>query len=265
MRLRRLFTGHVSLIALAVIGGLVALLFAGSAGATRVIAGNLIVDYTIDFKPAALPRVDDVPVTFSGSTKFTMADGSYPPVPTDFEAEFDNSGHIETRGLPTCRKAQLIATTPAQARRACRDAIVGTGFGTGVVFPEEQAPIPASSPITFFNGPRIHGEMTLYAHSFITDPLPTVIIVTARIKRINDDYFGTRVNVDVPRLPFKGTVTYFRIRIDRKWHYRGREMAYLSAHCPKPGPRIVARQTTRFSDGTSLSGSLFFACQVRKD
>ena len=54
--------------------------------------------------------------TFSGDAKLSMTDGSYPPVATSLEAEFDKSGHLETRGLPTCPKGRLEATTPPQAR-----------------------------------------------------------------------------------------------------------------------------------------------------
>ena len=51
-------------------------------------------------------------------------------------------------GRPSCE-----ATTVAGAPPVCPGAIVGKGDGHAIVNFPEQAPIPASSPITIFNGP----------------------------------------------------------------------------------------------------------------
>jgi len=265
-RSRKSRAGRRALTALAAVGCLAALALAATAGATRFQAGKLIIDFNVDFAPRALPHVEDTGVTFTDDAKLSMTDGSYPPVATFLEAEFDKSGSVETRGLPVCPKGRLEATTPSQARRACPDALVGTGFGEGVVLFPEQAPIEASSAITFFNGPPIGGDPTLISHAYLSIPAPTAILIVFRIKEIKDDYFGTRIEADVPKIAGgNGSVTAFRFKLGHEWTYRGKRLDYLNAHCAIPGPHRLARARVKFSDGTDLSGSIFTSCSIRKD
>jgi hypothetical protein len=252
--------------AVGAVSGLLALAILGVASATRVIAGNLTLDVGIDFAPKALPRTRDAPIKVWGYEKLRTRDGSVPPPSTHVKVEFDKYGHVDTRGLPACPKQRLVATTTEQARKLCPGAIVGGGFGAGVISLPEQAPISASSPITFFNGPEISGDPSVIVHAHLDVPAPTTYLIVFRIERIHKGSFGYRIESDIPKIAGGyGSVTDFRFRLDRRWRFRGRELSFLNARCAVPNRlRIVGRDETRYADGTILSGSLFARCHLRR-
>jgi hypothetical protein len=248
------------------IGGLVALLSAAiAAGATRFIAGNLILDVGMDFAPKTFPHTHDAPLKLWGHEKVQMKDGSVPPPTTHLAFEFNKNGHVDTRGLPTCTKQKLIATTTAQAIRSCSGAIVGRGYARVVIAFPEQTPLPASTSLLVFNAPPIDGEPTFIVHGHLDVPAPTTYLERFRITRIDKGSLGYRVEADHARIAGGyGSVLYFRFSIGREWHYKGERVSYLNAHCPVPDvPRLLVRAETRFADGTAVKGSLFALCHAR--
>jgi hypothetical protein len=249
-------------IALALLGCLGALLVANVAEGSRIVAGNLVVDYDLSSAPDALPRDHDAPIVFWGSGEFGTKDGTTPPPLKRITFEIDKFGHLETRGLPTCSQPKLEATTAAQARRLCPGAVVGTGTGTGVVEFPEQAPIPAQTPLTFFNGPRIGGDPSLIVHAHLTVPAPTTYLVPLRIEHISRGVYGFRVESRFPPIAGGyGSVTGFDFRFDRKWRFRGEELSYIYARCPIG--RLQAVIETQFKDGTVLNGHFVEPCRAR--
>ncbi len=136
----------------------VALVGAGAAEAIKLRIGNIIITGDGGFTPTKLPKHENAPIRLYGHAKFSTADGTRPSPLRKLVLEFDKHGAVETRGLPKCTQAKLIATTTAAARRNCSGSIVGTGFGTALVELPEQRGIKASSPLTLFNGPRVHGN-----------------------------------------------------------------------------------------------------------
>jgi hypothetical protein len=149
-----------------------------------------------------------------------------------------------------------------QARKLCPGAIVGKGFGHAIVKFPEQDPIPVSSPITIFNGPRKGGAPTVFAHFYTTVPVAVAFVVPVRIETIHNGRYGYRVNAHVPKIaggagiPISGS-----IRIGRKWTYRGVKHSYVNARCPDG--RLQATGQFGFNDGTLLQGSFINPCQVR--
>jgi hypothetical protein len=246
--------------------GLAAIAVVAVAGVTygQVIrAGNLVITVDGGFSPTALPKNVDAPILIKGYGSIGTADGSYPPIIKDLTFEFDKHGSVETRGLPVCRAGQLTNTTVARARRTCPDAIVGTGFGKAVVIFPDAKPIPAQSPITFFNGPRQGSNPTIIAHAYTTIPAPTTFIVPITIQKIHDGRYGYRTQAEIPPIAGGyGIPTYGRIKIDRKWTYRGKRLSFINARCADG--RLQARGDFRFNDGTNLSGTFFRPCTVRK-
>jgi hypothetical protein len=231
---------------------------------THLEAGNLEADLGFFFSPTAMPRTEFTPIEAGGFAKLGTKDGSVPPPLTHITFEVDENSDVETRGLPTCTKGQLVATTPQRARKACKDAIVGTGRGSGVVVFPEQAPIPASSPVTIFNGPPIGGDPTVIVHAHLTVPAPTTYLVAVRIERVNKGPIGYRIDSDIPRIAGGyGSVKDFRFEIDRKWRFKGKELSYLNARCPKPGPHLFGFVGVEFADDTAVRGSLFTSCEAR--
>jgi hypothetical protein len=228
----------------------------------HIVAGNLVVDGQGGFTPTALPKNVDAPIKIYGSGKISTVDGTLPPVLKTIEFEFDKHGSVDTTGLPICTSAKLQATTVPQARKLCPGAIVGEGFGHAIVKFPEQAPIPANSPITLFNGPRVGGDPTLFAHAYTTVPVPVTFVVPIRIETIHNGRYGYRVEAEIPKLaggagiPISGS-----IHVERKWTYKGVEHSYINARCADG--RLQAIGTFGFKDGTRLQGTFIRPCQVR--
>jgi hypothetical protein len=235
---------------------------AASALAIRIQAGNIVVTGDGGFTPRALPKNVNAPITIFGHGKISTVDGTLPPVLKTIQFEFDKHGSVETIGLPICTAAKLQSTTVPQARKLCPGAIVGKGRGHAIVQFPEQAPIPVSSPITIFNGPRKGGDPTVLAHAYTTVPVPTTFVVPVRIETIHNGRYGYRVKATIPKIaggfgvPISGS-----LRVGRRWTYKGREHSYVNARCADG--RLQARGQFEFNDGTFMQGTFLKTCQVR--
>jgi hypothetical protein len=244
--------------------GVLALVGAGLASALTLHAGNLIVEGDGTFFPKALPKDHVAPIRVSMHGRVRTVDGSRPSPVREIVLEVDRHSLVETRGLPFCTRAKLIATNTKQARRNCPDAIIGTGFGTGVVELPEQQPVEESSAITIFNGPSKDGNPTAFGHAHINYPAPTTIIAPAEVQKIDAGRYGYRIIVHFPKLINDyGSPTYGRITINRKWRYRGQMLSIANASCADG--RLQARVQASFADGTHLAGTAFKRCRVRKE
>ena len=225
-------------------------------------AGNLVVDGEGGFTPTKLPKNVNAPITIFGNGKLSTVDGELPPVLETLQFEFDKHGAVDTTGLPKCTAAKLQATTVPQARKLCPGAIVGTGYGHAIVKFPEQAPIPANSPITIFNGPRIGGDPSVLAHAYTTVPVPTTFIVPVRIETIHHGRYGYRVKAKIPKIaggsgiPISGS-----LKVGRKWTYKGKRHSFISARCPDG--RLQAIGAFSFKDGTRVQGDFVTPCQVQ--
>jgi hypothetical protein len=246
-----------------VVGALLALFALSPASAVEIRAGDLVIIADGGFRPTALPRHRDAPITIYGGGRLKTISGALPPVIETITLEYDRHGHVETAGLAKCTKAKLVASTVAAARRRCPGAIVGKGHGRGVVVFPEQAPIPASSPITIFNGPRIHGNPSVLAHFYVTVPAPTTFTIPIEIQRINKGLYGYRTEARIPPIagghgvPIAGHLT-----IGRRWTHRGERHSYINARCATG--RLQARGEFSFKDGTRLRATFAKRCTVRE-
>ncbi len=170
--------------------------------------------------------------------------------------DFDRHGSVVTTGLEVCTAAKLAATDTAQARRNCPGAIVGEGEGKAIVQFPESAPIPASSPITLFNGPKVHGDDTVLAHAYLSVPAPTTYIVPIVIERIHEGVYGYRTKATIPPIAGgAGVPISGHLRIGRRWTYKGHDYSYVNARCETG--HLQAKGEFTFTDGTFLSGSFF--------
>ncbi|HEV7770595.1 MAG TPA: hypothetical protein VGO66_08055 [Solirubrobacterales bacterium] len=224
-------------------------------------AGNLIVIGEGGFAPNELPKNVDAPIEIFGKGHLETVDGTYPPILDTIEFEFDKHGSVDTTGLAKCSAAKLAATTVPQARKLCPGAIVGTGIGKAVVLFPEQGPIPATSPITLFNGPEIGGDPSFFAHAHLEVPAPTTFVVPVRIETIHNGRYGYRVTAKIPKIaggyghPLSGS-----IRVTRKWTYKGKRHSYVNARCPDG--RLQATGKFGFKDGTQLKGTFLGLCKT---
>jgi hypothetical protein len=235
---------------------------AGTAVALRLQAGNIVVTTDGGFSPTTLPKHEFAPIKLHGYGQISTVDGSNPPILETIVLWFDKHGAVETRGLPVCTPGKLAATTTPQARKLCPGAIVGTGVGKAVVnFPEQPA-IPASSPITIFNGPKKHGNPTVLAHAHLTVPAPTTFVVPIEIQKVHDGRYGFKTVAKIPKIAGGyGTPIYGRLSIGREWKYKGRTLSYVNASCPDG--RLQAKGQFIFKDGTLLEGTLLKPCKSK--
>jgi hypothetical protein len=240
------------------------LIGAALASALTLRAGNLIVQGDGTFFPKVLPRDRVAPIRASFHGRIRTVDGSRPSPIREMVLEVDRHTLVETRGLPHCTRRKLIATTTKQARENCPGAVIGTGFGTGVVELPEQGPIEVSSPITIFNGPPRNGNPTAFGHAHVDYPGPTTIIASGEVQKIDKGRYGYRISIKIPKLiNGYGSPTFGRVTINRKWHYRGRMLSIANASCADG--RLQARVQAGFEDGTTLEGTAFKHCRVRRE
>jgi hypothetical protein len=238
------------------------LIAAATASALVLEAGDLILKANGGFAPTKLPKHEDAPIKIYGAGKASTKSGELPPIVDTLEIEFDRHGHVETKGLEVCRSGRLQSTNVPAARKACPNAIVGKGRGSAIVKFPEQDPIPISSPITLFNGPKQGGNDTIIAHAFTTVPVPTTFIVPVAIEKINHGVYGYRTKARIPKIaggaghPISGNIT-----VDRKWTFKGRRFSYVNARCETG--HLQAKVKVKFKDGTFLSGTFFKGCTVR--
>jgi hypothetical protein len=239
----------------------VCLVGAGAAEAIKLRIGNIVISGDGGFTPTTLPKHENAPIKLYGHAKFGTVDGTRPSPLRRLVLEFDKHGAVETRGLPKCTQAKLVATTTATARRNCRGAIVGKGFGTALVELPEQRGIKASSPLTLFNGPRIHGNPSVLGHAHLDYPAPTTYIVPIEIEKISNGRYGFRTVADFPRIANDyGSPLYGRLTIGREWQYRGKTLSYANAHCADG--RLQANAQFTFKDGSFVQGTVFKPCKV---
>jgi hypothetical protein len=243
------------------VGVAFALIVAASALAKPEVfqVGNLFLRDNGRILPTKLPRHTQAPASARLVEEIGTTDGSHPPALESVVADFDETIHVNAKGLPVCRKKQLQSRPTAAARKACPDAIVGSGEGeVEVAFPE-QDPFTAKGTIVLFNG-GVHGGATLLLiHAYVAVPAPTAVIATVELTRIHRGHFGLHAVARIPRIAAgSGSVIRANFTIDRKFTYRGKEQSYLTASCPTG--RYYAEGKVLFADGPTLKVAHVLPC-----
>jgi hypothetical protein len=238
--------------ATAIAAGLTLIVAASALAQPEVVrVGNLFLRDNGGISPSKLPRHEQVPISAHLNARIGAVDGSHPPAVESVIADFDKSIEVNAEGLPVCKQAQLLARSTADAKKACSDAIVGSGHAeVEVAFPE-QAPIDAKGPILLFNG-GVHGDTTLlFIHTYVDVPAPTAVVATARITHIHRGHFGLHTVSTIPKIAGgSGSVTGFKFSIGRTFPYKGERQSYLTASCPTGV--YFTEGKVRFSDATVL-------------
>jgi hypothetical protein len=237
------------------------LIFAAAALGTRQeeCAGNICIVDNGGISPAKLPRHSKAPITARILGEIHTRDGAHPPALQTLELDVDRTIGIDAAGLPTCRKGQVVARTPAQAKRACPDAIVGSGSAeVEVAFPE-QPPFSSTGPLTLFNAGVHGGTTSVLLHAYVDVPAPTAIVVPATVTRIHRGRFGLHIAAKVPKIAGgAGSPTRFELKIGRRFTYKGRQRSFLTASCPSG--HWVTKGHVVFSDGTQTGLTHVFPC-----
>lgn len=244
------------------VGGLICcVLFAGGANAALVKVGNLVLTADGGFTPNQLPRGSYAPIDFQGHADLKLVGGGVPSPLQQLVLDFDRDGRLTTAGLPVCQPASLQEATTREARSRCSKAIVGTGAVSALIPLEGQPPLVASSPVTFFNGPRMDGERTVILHARTTSPKVQTFVITIPIAKRRGQ-FAYRATIDVPPIADgTGALVHVDASIGKRYRADGRERSYVSARCSNGVLRTHGRFT--FADGTIIDGSVDKGCTVR--
>jgi hypothetical protein len=241
------------LVRTAAIGVVLALLAAVSASAKPEVVqmGTLFLRDNGGISPTRLPKHMQAPITAHLNAQIGTTDGSHPPAITSVIADFDKTIQLNAKGLPACSQGSLEARPTVAAKKACPDAIVGSGVGeVEVAFPE-QNPFAAKGPIILFNG-GVHGGTTvLLIHTYVAVPAPTAVVAIVKITHIHRGRFGLHADARIPPIAGgAGSVTKFRIDIGRTFMYKGKKQSYLTASCPTGV--YYTEGKAQFSDSTTL-------------
>jgi hypothetical protein len=226
---------------------------------TVVRAGDLVISVNGRIAPSALPKNRVAPIEASARGNVTTVSGAHPPAARSVVVKIDRSFAIDAKGLPACSQSQLTANSTAAAKRACPNAIVGTGSAEAEVAFPEQAPFSASGPLLFFNGGSKGNSTLLLVHLYAEVPAPTAIVTTVKITKTDSGRYGYQAVAQVPLIAGgSGSVTKFDFNVDRKFSYRGKQASYLGAKCPTG--RYFTEIQAEFRDGTSLQGTVTRPC-----
>jgi|SRR5689334_758547 len=249
---------------LATLVGATALL-APAVRAELVEHGDLFVRFSGGIAPRALPRTRLAPIAVSVAGTIKTLSGQRPPALRRIRIELNRGGHLDTRGLPTCRYSQLVATSPAKALRVCGPALVGDGeFEARTAFPE-QGVFPSEGRILAFNATH-GGRSEILGHVYSSDP-PLTRIIVFHVHH-GGGPFGTVISGALPAsINRYGYVVGISLNLHRRFTYRGQPHSYISAACAAPAGLAralfpFARASMTFADGRTLASTLTRSCRV---
>jgi hypothetical protein len=230
---------------------------AGSAGAALVKVNGLILHADGGFQPQTLPRHQFAPIDFQGHFEIAAQGGGQPVALQQAVIDFDRDGRLDATGLPVCQPATVASLSTEQARRACGDAIVGTGrIGAAIRLPD--ATIDGSSALTIFNGPPFAGMPTVILHARTVIPEVQTYAIVVPIERRRGG-FRYRATLDIPPIASGlGAITQVSVKIGRRFSAGGKRRSYVSAHCSDGILQTHGRFT--FADGTVIDGAVEKPC-----
>jgi hypothetical protein len=234
---------------------------AQSAGGAMVTYRNLVLHAVGGFSPQLLPRHSYAPISFRGEVDFSTRSGAGRPVAlTEAVIDFDRDGRLDVSGLPACAAAAVAGLGVAEARAACKGAIVGEGLIEALVEPAPGAvPVPVRSPLSIFNGPAEAGHPTAVLHANLGAPAGQTLALTAPIERIRGRY-RYRVTLRIPPIAGGlGSLTRIRVEIGRRFRAGGQRRSYVSARCSDNVLQTRGRFT--FADGTVIDGFVERFCR----
>lgn len=230
------------------------------AGAAVVEVNDLVLEADGGFQPRLLPRKKFAPIEFQGFAHISSRDGGKPQALTQAIVDFDRDGRLNAGGLPICPPERVAAASTEEARDLCRGAIVGTGTVEALIYVGDSV-LPASSPLTIFNGPPSEGRPTVVLHARTTTPAVQTYAILVPIER-RRGYFRYRATLDVPPIAGGlGVLTRIKVKVGRRFKVDGQRRSYVSAHCSDGILQTNGRFT--FADGTIIDGAVEKFCRAK--
>jgi hypothetical protein len=255
--------------ALAVSAGIGVLALGGALARAEVIQQDDVrVAVSGSLSPERLPRAGSAPIAVTVEGGIAAVDGSLPPTLRTLGIELNRHGRLETRGLPKCQIGQIHPASTARALAACRPALVGKGsFSIDVVL-GSQEPYPTVGRLLVFNG-TYKGRPALLGQIYAAHPFANSFVVPFQISRVKHGPFGVVLSARLPHaFTSWGRVTGLRLRLSRRYSYRGSRHSFVNAGCPAPAGFSsasfqLARTTFAFAGGLNLSATVDENCRVR--
>lgn len=233
---------------------------AAGAGGALVEVEDVVLRADGGFQPQALPEKRFAPIDFQGRVDITDRAGGKPSPLRQALIDFDADGRLSVAGLPTCAPDSIDEASTEEARRTCRNAIVGTGNIEALISAPEGT-VRAKSPLTIFNGPRLGGLPTAVLHARITFPAIETYAIVIPIEQRRGD-FRYRARIDVPPLAGGlGAITHVDVSIGRRYRAGGRRRSYASARCSDNVLQTHGRFT--FESGTVIDGLVEKFCHSK--
>jgi hypothetical protein len=247
--------------ALAVVAvlALVAAAIASAEKPVRVQVGDVITTFNVGVRPKRLPKSKLAPIALTFSNKVKTASGSHPPALKKIVIEADKNSAINSKGVPVCAMRKLQAKDIKGAKAACPKAIVGKGkMSAQIQFPG-QVPLIAKSKLLAFNGGNRGGKTTIYIYAYLSSPVAVAVITTVKVSRIHRGRFGLKLVASLPAVAGGyGSTVGFRLRINRKFTYKGKRQSYLLASCTDG--HLSAMDTAVFQGAPSVSTQVVRSC-----
>jgi len=212
------------------------------------------------FAPKKLLKLEMAPVAVYLEGRVENSDGTRPPALEEVTLDLDRNTAVNAVGLPACGKSRLEALGVEAARRACREAIVGSGVAHFMV--ESPQPRVIELPLTFFNGGVRGGVTTLFLHSSIVTLNSAPVVAITKLRRASKGVYRLEAVTKIPPIASKtGSVLDFSLTVKRLFEQDGLRSGYVMARCADD--RLQARETLVFSDGTVVGGTLLRGCTPR--
>jgi hypothetical protein len=177
-------------------------------------------------------------ITTTGCQSPCSGAGAIKPV-SKAQVSFDNDIVFTTKGIATCPKSKLDATTTAAARAACPKAIVGQGQAKVGVAGDPSPGAEVAAVITAFNGPKQGGKDVIYLHTRV-DAIANTTILTGVLTKVGGD-FGNRLDVTVPPLTANSATKVFDVTVQHG--------KYVRAHCGDKNKTLNYKGKFTYSGG----------------
>src|SRR5262245_4917891 len=234
-----------------------ALAFASTSQAVRVIEGNLVVAFEGTISPSKLPRSGAAPVGVQMGGKIKTTDRSAPPKLDRIILDINRHGKLEATGLPLCSLGKLRSISSQGARRACGDALIGSGSVTSRVSLPGQGAFSSVGALLAFNG-RHKGHPAIFAQVASGAPLPLTYVIVFEVKKTGGAFATSLVGTMPPIASEYGFISAFNLLLRRQYSFHGKKMSYASAGCPAPDGFTqanfsFAKVSYQFADGRDLS------------
>ena len=151
------------------------------------------------FSPNELQRhrFSPVSITLEGAVHGT--EGQLPPPIGRIDIDFGSNASLNTEGLPTCRRSQLVASDLPHAMEVCGPALVGKGSVDAILEFPDGTPHEVKAHLLAFNGRSKEPDAVVWALVSPYDPaLATSFVLPFYLQGIpTGGAFGHRIRAPV--------------------------------------------------------------------